>query len=125
MKLDFIIALIAFVSITLFIDVSYMRKISPSKSTKRKKKEAREIIEIRYLIISHNLKKEKLLNPKIILLISLIDALIITTVFLVIVLIPYSIIWQLMAGFVLLLGLIYSIYNILGMILYKKGYGEK
>ncbi|MBE6148420.1 MAG: hypothetical protein E7167_02875 [Firmicutes bacterium] len=124
MNLDFIIASISFVLISIILYFSYMKKITPSKSKKRKKKEAKEIVEVRYLIISHNLKKEKLLVPKMILLISILDALIITTVFLVVVHIPYGLLWQLLAGFVLLLGLIYSIYNILGRILVKKGFDE-
>ena len=124
MKTDLVIAGFAFVVISAFLYFFYMKKITPSKSKKKKKKEAREIIEIRYLMITYNLKKEKLLTRNIILLISVIDAFIICSVFLVIGFIPYAIIWQLMVGFVLLLGLIYSIYNILGRILVKKGFGE-
>ena len=122
--LDFIIAIVAFVSISVFLYFYYMKKITPNKSKKRKKKEAKEIIEIKYLIICHELKKEKLLVPKIILLISSLDALIITSVFLVVVNIPYGIVWQLLTGFVLLMGLIYSVYNILGKILVKKGFNK-
>lgn len=124
MDINFIIAVIAFVVISLFLYIFYLRKISPNKSKKKKKKEAKEIIEIRYLMVSFKLKKEKLLTKKIIALISIVDAFIITTVYLVVVHIPYAIIWQLMTGFVLLLGLIYSIYSIIGSILVKKGYKE-
>lgn len=125
MYIDLIIAAVAFVIISVFLYFFYLKKITVSKSKKKKKKEAREIIEIRYLVLTYNLNKEKLLKPSIILLISILDALIITGVFLVVVHIPYAIIWQLLAGFVLLLGLIYSIYNILGRILVKKGYDKK
>ena len=124
MDINFIIAVIAFVVISLFLYIFYLRKISSNKSKKKKKKEAKEIIEIRYLMVSFKLKKEKLLTKKIIALISIVDAFIITTVYLVVVHIPYAIIWQLMTGFVLLLGLIYSIYSIIGSILVKKGYKE-
>lgn len=125
MYIDLIIAAVAFVIISVFLYFFYLKKITVSKSKKKKKKEAREIIEIRYLVLTYNLNKEKLLKPSIILLISILDALIITGVFLVVVHIPYAIIWQLLTGFVLLLGLIYSIYNILGRILVKKGYDKK
>lgn len=124
MTIDFIIAGISFLVISTFLYFSYMKKITSSKSKKKKKKEAKEIVEVRYLMLCHNLKKEKILIPKMILLISILDALIITTVFLVVVHIPYGLVWQLLTGFVLLLGLIYSIYNILGRILVKKGFDK-
>ncbi|MBQ6840719.1 MAG: hypothetical protein IJO63_01200 [Bacilli bacterium] len=124
MNLDLIIASIAFVVITVALYIWNIRKLSGKKSKKRKKREAREIIEINYLVITHNIKKERLLNSKFILLISLIDAFIICLVFLVVMLIPYALVWQLLTGFVLLLGLIYSIYTILGRILVKKGYDK-
>ena len=124
MNLDLIIASIAFVVITVALYIWNIRKLSGKKSKKRKKREAREIIEINYLVITHNIKKERLLNSKFILLISIIDAFIICLVFLVVMLIPYALVWQLLTGFVLLLGLIYSIYTILGRILVKKGYDK-
>ena len=121
---DIIIASISFVIITVVLYVRNVKKISPKKSKKRKKKEAREILEVNYLVVTHNLKKEKLLNKNFMLLISVVDSLIICAVFLVIMLIPYDTIWRLMAGFVLLLGLIYSIYAIIGKILVMKGYDK-
>jgi len=125
MLVDFIIASIAFVVISTFIYCFYNHKLKGGNSKKKRKKDAKEIMEIRYLVLTYKLKKEKLLTRKIILLISLIDAFIITGTFLIIILIPYPIIWQLMIGFVLLLGLIYAIYNIFGRILVKKGYDKE
>ena len=124
MNRDYIIAIIAFVVIRTFIYFINMHKIAISKSKKRKRKELKDIIEIKFLVAMHKLNKEKLLNKKIIFIISIIDSFIITMVFLVITLLPYGIFWQLLVGFVLLLGLIYSIYSILGNILSKKGYNE-
>ena len=121
---DLIIASVSFVVITIVLFLWNVKKLKPKKSGKRKKKSAREVLEVNYLAVTHKLKKEKLLNKKFLLLISVIDSLIICSVFLVIMLIPYDTIWKLMAGFVLLLGLIYSIYAILGKILVMKGFDK-
>jgi hypothetical protein len=92
---------------------------------KPRKKDIKEIIEIKYLSITYGIVKEKILTKKFMFIISIIDAFIISSVFLVITLLPYGIFWQLLVGFAMLLGLIYSIYSILGRVLSKKGYDQK
>ena len=121
---NIIITCIAFVviSIVLFLYNGYKASILLNKKKKKYKKS--EITEVKYLSLTYGLKKEKLMLPKIILLISIVDAFIISIVFLVVTMLPWAIIWQLLVGFVLLLGLIYSIYGIIGKILVKKGYQE-
>ena len=70
------------------------------------------------------LKKEKIINNKIFAVISCINALIISVVSIVIIIIKINIILQLLIGFILLLALIYSMYEILGRTLLKKGYDK-
>ena len=118
-KINIIISVVAFVVITVFLYLSNLRKISKKKKNKKKNN---EIVEVRYLTITYNLQKEKLLQPKILFIISILDAFIICVVFLLVVLLPWKIYWQLLLGFVIMIGLIYSLYGILGKILEKRGY---
>lgn len=124
MKIDLIIGCISFVVISVFLYLFYTHKINSTKKKKKKQKDVKDIVEIKYLMLTYNLKKEKLIVPKIILLISILDALIISIVFVVIEMLPWAIIWQLLVGFVLLLGFIYAVYSILGKILVKRGYDK-
>ena len=122
MKIDVIIGLIAFVIISAFLYLKYSSKLK-IKPKKRKTKN-NDILEVRFLMIAYNLKKEKLLKKKILLIISILDAFIISSVFITIQLLPWATIWKLLLGFVLLMGLIYAIYNIFGRILVKRGYDK-
>ena len=122
MKIDVIIGLIAFVVISAFLYLKYTSKLK-IKPKKRKTKN-NDILEVRFLMIAYNLKKEKLLKKKILLIISILDAFIISSVFITIQLLPWATIWKLLLGFVLLIGLIYAIYNIFGRILVKRGYDK-
>lgn len=123
MKIEIIIGGIVFILLSVFL-YFYNIKIIKVSAKNKKKKEKKELLEIKYLMIAYNLKKEKLLNKKIVLTISIIDAFIIASVFTIVELLPWDIMWKLMLGFVLLLGLIYAIYGILGRILVKKGYDK-
>ncbi len=127
MKTDFWICIISFIIIFIIDYLININKLNllnnkSNKKKKRKKKKEDEFIEIKYLILK--LKKEKLLTKRIITIISLMNSFIISLVAFTIFLIPYKIMWQLLIGFVLLVGLIYSLYNILGKILIKKGYNK-
>ena len=124
MKENFIIAGIAFIIVFTVLYALNDYKLKAIKKNKRKKGKEYTILELRFLALSNNLKMEKLLQKKFIIIISLINAFIITSVFLVIILLPWSIVWQLLLGFVLLLGLIYAFYGIMGAILKKKGYDK-
>jgi len=124
MKENFIIAGIAFIIVFTVLYALNEYKLKAIKKNKRKKGKEYTILELRFLALSNNLKMEKLLQKKFIVIISLINAFIITSVFLVIILLPWSIVWQLLLGFVLLLGLIYAFYGIMGAILKKKGYDK-
>ena len=76
------------------------------------------------MVSKFKLDKKKLNYKSCILCISLINAFIISFVSTVISAIPTKIVWQLLVGFVLIFALIYSMYEIYGRILVKKGFGK-
>ena len=118
-----IIALVLFVIATVVSFIVNGYKISVLTKKKRKKKTI--IVELRYLELTSNLVYEKLLVPNVVFMVSLINAFIITLTFLVVTILPVPIIFQLVIGFALLFGLIYSIYGIYGKLLILKGYDKK
>lgn len=124
MKINIIMTVIAFFVMLIFMYVWNLIKLSNIKKNKKKKGKEYDIVEFRYLALTYNINKEKLYNKKMIIIISIINAFIIALVFFIVVLIPWHIIWQLLVGLVLLLGLIYGIYGILGKILVWKGYDK-
>lgn len=125
MNYDYIIAGIAFVCIFIVLFVFNTKRTKDMlKNKKSKKNKELFITEYKYLCNKFNININNLLTKKMAFVISIIDSFIITIVFLVIMLIPLAIMWQLLIGFVLLFGLIYSIYEIVGRILVKKGYKE-
>jgi len=103
----------------IFIKRNYLRRLNGKK--KRKKKDS-EITEIVYLIGKFKLDKSKLPMNKLLLGISFINAFIISLVAVLVILININILLQLIIGFILLIALIYSIYELLGRYLVKKGY---
>jgi len=78
--------------------------------------------EAAYVIAKFKLDKKKINLKSIVTTIGFINALIIAFVCAVISAVPLQIIWQLLIGFVLIFGLIYSLYEIYGRILVKKGW---
>ena len=125
--LDLIISIIAFFIIFLFSYTFSMNKANIILKKKKRKKNAKKEIKIfgvTYLVLKFKLKKERLLTKKIIMIISLLEAFIISLVFFVINFLPLKMIWQMLIGFVLLFGLIYSIFGIFGSILLKRGYDK-
>ena len=116
----FFLLLIVFVVDYLFIKRRYYKQIIG----KKKRKKNVDITEIFYLVSKFKLDKTKLPYKYLLLGISLINAFIISLVAVVIMLIKIHIVFQLMIGFVLLFGLIYSCYELLGRYLVKKGFGK-
>lgn len=121
-KENIIISLVAFIILSIILYLWNMRKLYMLKKKHSKKKV--EIVEFKYLNVLYGLKREKLENKKIILLISITNSFIISSVFFIISLLPWAIIWQLLLGFVLIIGLIYAFYGILGKILVMKGFDK-
>jgi len=74
------------------------------------------------LINKFKLDKNKLPLNYLLIGISLINSFIISLVSIVVILININVIFQLGIGFILLIALIYSIYELLGRYLVKKGY---
>ncbi len=81
---------------------------------KRKKKKIKSISEIDYISLKFKLDSKKLDMDKMIIVISLINAFIISVVSSVVMLMPFAIMWQLIVAFALLFGLIYALYEIYG-----------
>jgi len=95
-----------------------------SKKKNGKQKEIKEFGEISYLVGKFKLDKKKIDYKSCIFWTAIINSFIISFVATVISAIPAHIIWQLLVGFVLIFVLIYSLYEIYGRILIKKGWGK-
>ncbi len=87
---------------------------------KGKRKKIKNISEVDYLSAKFKLDTKKLDMDKMIIVISIINAFIISIVSSVIMLMPFAIMWQMIIAFVLLFGLIYALYEIYGRHLKKK-----
>ena len=81
---------------------------------KGKKKKIKNISEVDYLSAKFKLDTKKLDMDKMIIIISIINAFIISIVSSVIMLMPFAIMWQMIIAFALLFGLIYALYEIYG-----------
>ena len=92
---------------------------------KKKNKKLEDFIGLSYLIPKFKLDVNKLNINYVFIMISLFNAIIISFVFVVVSIIPWDIGFSLLLGFVLLFGLIYSLYELLGRILVKKGWSKK
>ena len=95
------------------------------RKLKSKKRNKEDIMEISYLIYKFKLDKKKINYNSMCLWCSLINGFIISLVVTVISNIDLKLMWQLLIGFALLFGLIYSIYEIYGRHLARKGWKKK
>lgn len=96
------------------------------KKQKKKKKNRKleDFIGLSYLIPKFNLDINKMNLNYVFFMVSLIDAFIISFVFMVVTIIPWDVGFSMLLGFVLLFGLIYALYEIFGRILVKKGWSK-
>jgi len=113
-----ILLVIVFLVDYIFIKRKYLKRITGKKKSKKKNN---ELTEITYLVSKFKLDKNNLPLHKLLITTSIINAFIIALVAVVVLLIDINIILQLVIGFVLLMGLIYSLYELLGRYLVKKG----
>lgn len=120
-KENIILAIIFYFIMVIFF---YFRNILKLANQNKKRKKDSEIIEVKYLCITNNLDKDKLLNNKIMFLFSIINSLIVDFVFIVVIQLKIPIFIKFIVGLLLFLGLIYSVYGILGKYLLKRGYGK-
>ena len=121
-KENIIISIAFFLIMVVFF---YFKNASRLVTSKKKRKKAVDIIEVKYLFLINNIEKEKLLNKKMMLVFSVINAIIVDFVFVVVIVLKVPIFVKFIFGLILFMGLIYSIYGILGKILLKRGYGKK
>ena len=112
-----------FFYIILFLVVFLVTYIMDLIKIKRKK--AKNIGEVQYLVNKFNLNSSKLNYKKVCLVVSILNSIIITTVTFVISIINVPMILQFLVGFILLFALIFSLYEIYGRILVKRGYVKK
>ena len=121
MKRTLIVCLIVFVILCIifyFYDMfmfNVMRKNKKSKKNKEK-----YLFSVRYLMAKFKLPKDLLIQNEMAFIYSLIDAFIITVVFMIIELINFPFYILIIIGFTLLFGLIYAMYEFLGRYLERK-----
>lgn len=94
------------------------------QKSKKKNKKLEEFVGLSYLISKFKLDINKMDLNYVFFMVSLIDAFIISFVFVVITIIPWDMGFSMLLGFVLLFGLIYALYEILGRVLVKKGWSK-
>lgn len=94
------------------------------QKSKKKNKKLEEFVGLSYLIPKFKLDINKMDLNYVFFMVSLIDAFIISFVFVVITIIPRDMGFSMLLGFVLLFGLIYALYEILGRVLVKKGWSK-
>lgn len=125
MKRVLIVCLIVFMvlSVVLYFYDMYMFSVM-RKNKKNKKNKEKYLFSVRYLMAKFKLSKELLIQNKMAFIYSLIDAFIITIVFMIIELINLPFYIQILIGFVLLFGLIYAMYELLGRYLERKDNNE-
>ena len=95
-----------------------------SNRIKLKKGTYNKIGEINYLIKKFKLDPKKINYNVTANIVALINAFIIAFTCVAISIVEMKLVWQLLIGFVLLFALIYSIYEIYGRTLLKKGWGK-
>ena len=115
---DFKMCLIVFI-------IAFAARFGIYHFSKKKKKSKGIMMEMQYLINRFRLEKKKIDNYKIALIISIIDALIISISLFLIIKITDEMILQLLLAFILVFGLIILSNEILGRFLKKKGYDQK
>lgn len=85
-----------------------------------KKHTIKDSMQVNFIIQRQHLKKKNINEKSIGIIICLIDPLIISTSGVVATSINLNYIWQILIGFALLMGLIYSLYEIVGRIIKRK-----
>lgn len=97
-------------------------KKASKKPTKKRKKDNSLAVELKYLCLKFKLDKERIDTKAINRIASVLDGLIISLSFTLANLFTRNMIFSFLIGFVAIFVLIYGFYEILGIILVKKGY---
>ena len=95
------------------------------KKSKKKQQLPLDFMEFSYLVNKFNLDKEKINVLYIFRIVAILNAFIIAFTGTLLYYIPVQMMWKFLIGFVLLFGLIYSLYEIFGRHLVKKGWSKK
>lgn len=107
---------VVFIIVLVFCLIKYFHKLKKKKQT--------EVNEIKYLIYKFNLDKNKINYKVLNVIISSVNALIIAFVSTLVCVLPadkwYKLMLAFMVAFVILMGLIYSLYEIIGRALVRK-----
>ena len=85
-----------------------------------KKKKIKNSMQVELILVRQNLKKKDINEKSIGIIICLIDSLIISTSGTVATSLNVNYIWQILIGFAMLMGLIFSLYEIFGRIIKRK-----
>lgn len=123
--MDYLYYLIYFIVVFIIIFLCDYLIMKKPYLNKKKKKKDNEVFELTYIVSKFKLDKSKLNIKRCLIEFSLMNAFIISFTVVVLYILDLFIIWQFLIGFILLVGLIYSIYEIYGNILVKKGYIKK
>ena len=102
--------------------IIYKLRYKRLKKKKLSKTELKDYIGFSYLIPRFKLDINKIKENRMFFSLSIINAFIVSITFMIIYIIPWNVGFKLMIGFVLLFALIYSLYEIYGRHLVKKGW---
>ena len=124
MDISIIIGIITFI-VVLIVDYYFVLipkyNIIQGKKTKRKSNN-NTIMEVQFLVSKFKLNDSKIDYKYLLKRIAFLNALIISFTSTIIMYIPLKMMWQLLIGFVIVFGLIYALYELLGRHLVRKGW---
>ena len=124
MDISLIIGVITFF-IVLIVDYFFILipkyNVLQGKKSKRKSKNT-AIMEVQFLVSKFKLSESKIDYKYLLRWIAFLNALIISFTSTIITYIPLKMMWQLLIGFVIVFGLIYALYELLGRYLVRKGW---
>lgn len=114
--------LIYFVVVFILVNLIYLLFLNKRRLKKNKVKDMGEVV---YIVNKFKLDTKKMDMKKVVYTIGILNAFIIAFVCMIVAAIPLQMILKMAIGFVLLFGLIYSIYEIYGRYLVSKGWSKK
>lgn len=117
--IGFIFLIVAFLVDYFFVLKPKFKMIVGKK--KNKKNKNIQISELQLMKARHNIDMDKLNLKNVIIVIAIINAFIMAFTATVLMLIPLAMIWQLLIGFVVLMALIYALYELYARYLERKG----
>lgn len=120
-----VIFLLVFIIDYIFIKRPYVKVKKKKKKSKGKKKNIKDLFELSYISAKFKLDINKLPINRCLVIFSLLNAFIISFTVSILFMLDIAFIWQFLIGFVMLLGLIYALYELFGRFCVKKGWIKK